>query len=318
MVEAVTVRERIAQVKLSNRELQTTIPWICDGIDGEIEKGLGGAPNSEFVFDEKGVLVRKRFWHDPDALRGFLAQRFGEVEEPTTVADLEKEREQKKVPRLELGKVPRLQVPDGMKLCDTFVIREGEQEEQEQVVKLLVEVEPSLLKGEGGKVWLGFFLDPIYRKAWDNRRGELHWELRVDRSDFEPIQGKSPKYEHAEDIDPREFLLDFKGAKKGVTYELLMKAVIKNVDGGGKRMIRERFRFQLTPTQRKARRSGSWMMKIVGDPMSFDRDGNGFVEKKELPDERAKIYLLHYDFNHDSRISKAEVDKFMRSVRHHE
>ena len=89
MVEAVTLSERLKQIAHANEELQTTIPWICDGLDAAVEKALGGAPNSEYVIDEKGVVLRKRFWHDPEALRGFLAERFGEVEHPTTVTDLE-------------------------------------------------------------------------------------------------------------------------------------------------------------------------------------------------------------------------------------
>ena len=58
------------------------------------------------------------------------------------------------------------------------------------------------------------------------------------------------------------------------------------------------------------------MMEIIGDPMAFDANQDGKVERDELPKERAQMYLLHYDRDHDSAISIKEAKILEETVRH--
>jgi uncharacterized protein YycO len=88
------------------------------------------------------------------------------------------------------------------------------------------------------------------------------------------------------------------------------------IETGESQAFTERYRFQIKASERKARRAGDWMMKIVGDPMSFDWNQDGKVEKDELPEGRVQIYLLHYDLDHDSAISSEEAKAFADTVRH--
>ena len=307
MVEAVTLNERLKQIAHANKELQTTIPWICDGLDGAVEKSLGGAPNSEYVIDEKGIIVRKRFWHDPEELRGFLAERFGKVEKPTTVADLKrKTTEQARTPQR------GLKVPEGMKICDVSPLRKVSEAEP-LFVKLIVEAGPKLLKSGAGKLWLGLFSDPIYDRRWDTVSEPLQWELTCDDPSFQPLKGEDPS--GASERGSREFLLEVKAAGKEANY--VLKASYALLDEAGKsETFRESYQFQIKASSRKARRAGDWMMKIVGDPMAFDANQDGKVEKDELPKGRAQIYLLHYDLDHDSTISPAEARAFEKTIRH--
>ena len=76
-------------MKEARRTLGSGFTWICDAIDNPIKHALGNAPNSEFVVDGKGRLVRKRAWSDPAALRADLEELVGKVENPTDPADLE-------------------------------------------------------------------------------------------------------------------------------------------------------------------------------------------------------------------------------------
>ena len=307
MVEAVTLSERLKQITHANQELQTTIPWICDGLDGAVEKALGGAPNSEYVIDEKGVIVRKRFWHDPEELRSFLAARFGEVAEPTTVADLKRE----PIVRAQSQKAG-LQVPEGMKLCEVSPRRKVSEEEP-LYVKLVVEAGPELLKSGTGKLWLGLFSDPIYGRRWDKSSEPVQWELSCDDASFQTVTGKGTGDEG--ELASREFLLNVQAVGKEASY--VLKARFSLLDEAGKsEVFTEQYQFQIKASQRKARRAGDWMMKIVGDPMSFDKNQDGRVEKDELPEGRAQFYLLHYDFDHDSAISREEAKIFEKTIRH--
>ncbi|MFT6178841.1 MAG: hypothetical protein ACJAQT_002680 [Akkermansiaceae bacterium] len=212
MVEAVTLNERLKQIEHANKELQTTIPWICDGLDGAVEKALGGAPNSEYAIDEKGVVVRKRFWLDPEELRSFLAARFGKVAKPTTVADLKREpvdpnQSQKR----------GLKVPEGMKLCDVSPLRKVSEKEP-LYVKLVLEAGPELLKSGMGKLWFDLFVDPIYGRRWDKSAEPVRWELTCDDPSFQAVKAKGV---HDEDErSSREFLLDVKAAGKEASYVL--------------------------------------------------------------------------------------------------
>ena len=307
MVEAVTLSERLKQIAHANQELQTTIPWICDGLDGAVEKALGGAPNSEYVIDEKGVVLRKRFWHDPEELRSFLAARFGAVEKPTTVADLKRE-------PIERAQSERrgLKVPEGMKLCDVSPLRKVSEKEP-LYVKLVVEAGPELLKSGAGKLWLGLFVDPIYDRQWDKKAEPVQWELTCDDPSFQAVKGKSAQDEG--ELGSREFLQDVKAAGKEATY--LLTANFSLLDEAGKsQTFTEQYQFQIKASKRKARRAGDWMMKIVGDPMAFDENQDGKVEQDELPKGRAQIYLLHYDLDHDLAISSEEAKTFEETIRH--
>ena len=50
--------------------------------------------------------------------------------------------------------------------------------------------------------------------------------------------------------------------------------------------------------------------------MAFDANQDGKVERDELPKERAQMYLLHYDRDHDSAISIKEAKILEETVRH--
>lgn len=307
MVEAVTLSERLKQIAYANQELQTTIPWICDGLDGAVEKALGGAPNSEYVVDEKGVVVRKRFWHDPEELRSFLAARFGKVAEPTTVADLKRET----IDRPQSQK-RGLTVPKGMKLCDVSPLRKVSEKEP-LYVKLVVEAGPELLKSGTGKLWIGLFVDPIYKRRWDKSAEPVQWELSCEDPSFQTVKGKGTRDE--DELSSSEFLLDVTAGGKEASY--VLAANFSLLDETGKsQAFTEQYRFQIKASKRKARRAGDWMMKIVGDPMAFDANQDGKVEKDELPEGRTQIYLLHYDRDHDSAISSEEAKTFAEAVRH--
>ena len=67
-------------MKEAQRTLGSEFTWICDTMTNDVKHSLGNAPNSEFVIDPKGVIVRKRVWSRPGELREDLEELVGPVE----------------------------------------------------------------------------------------------------------------------------------------------------------------------------------------------------------------------------------------------
>ena len=88
VIDAFTKEERLKQLALAKKRLGTTVPIVSDSLHGDIVKALKSAPNAEFVVDPEGKLVYRKYWHDPAALRTFLEERVGKVDNPTKIADL--------------------------------------------------------------------------------------------------------------------------------------------------------------------------------------------------------------------------------------
>ena len=111
-----TLEERLMHVREAERRLGSQAMWICDTMNNDLKHSLGDAPNSEFVFDPDGKVVRKRVWSRPQELRKDLEQLVGPVERPTAVDELD-------LPRFSppqtvaTGIVPGVQLPGSMLPC---------------------------------------------------------------------------------------------------------------------------------------------------------------------------------------------------------
>src|SRR6185503_8799999 len=69
-------------------QLGASIPWIVDAMDNRFKHALGDRPNSEFVIDPKGKIVRKRAWSHPAQVRKDLEELVGKVEKVTREEDI--------------------------------------------------------------------------------------------------------------------------------------------------------------------------------------------------------------------------------------
>ncbi|MFK7740266.1 MAG: hypothetical protein AB8H80_08075 [Planctomycetota bacterium] len=327
-VEAYTQGERRKQLATARRRLGTTVPMVSDSLDGSITRALQSAPNAEFIVDASGKLLSRKFWHDPAALRTFLAERLGAVEPPTQVEDLDMQLEfpQRKAPR---GIVPPQKMPKGMSILKSQpvlrtrpILPEG-QGDTPFFAKLLAEGSGPLCEEGAGNLYLGFYLDPVYDVHWNNPAGRLSWRIeRAERAgqkaaaatDFTPLTGTSPKYEHEIDIDPREFLIE---AKLPIQTELTLTVTytVCADDDSFCMPVTQQHRLWLERAPGMASRAGDWMTKLVGDPLQWDANDDGRVTRAELPVERAQIILLHFDRNHDNEISKTEAALFHDMIR---
>src|SRR6185436_15836864 len=87
-VQPFTLAERLAHAKQAEKQLGATIPWLVDDIDNRLKHALGNRPNSEFIVDPQGIIVRKRAWSHPAEVRKDLEQLVGTVDRVTPEKDV--------------------------------------------------------------------------------------------------------------------------------------------------------------------------------------------------------------------------------------
>lgn len=139
-------------------------PWLCDAMDNRVKHALGDAPNSEFIINSEGKVVRRRRWSDPEQLRKGLEELVGPVENPTRVADLDLRTEPPPtaaaVGVVEL--IPRSQMR--VLQAEPQIMEGG----QPFYAKLRAETDEDLLRSGRGTLYLGLHLDPLYHVHWNN------------------------------------------------------------------------------------------------------------------------------------------------------
>lgn len=194
------LKERLMHVAEAKRTLGSRIPWICDSMDNDLKHALGDRPNSEFVIDPDGKIVVSRSWSSPASLRNDLDKLVGKVESPTTIADLN----MKSLPppqKARTGVVPRVELPGQM----SPLITHPQESKTPHYAKLRAE-------SGNGKLYLGFFLDPLYKVHWNNKAPALKFKIEEPAGvTVTPNSGEAAKVEIDADADPREFLVEVTG-----------------------------------------------------------------------------------------------------------
>lgn len=188
----------IAEAK---RTLGSRITWLCDTMDNDLKHALGDRPNSEFILDPEGKIIEARQWSNPALLREDLVRLVGKVAKPTLVRNLNL----KQLPPPEkavTGVVKRVAMSGAMQPAKVEAI---ESPGDPLYAKLRAEF-------GGGKLYLGFFLDPLYKVHWNNEAPVLKYSIETPRGvTLSRSSGEGPKVAVKADADPREFLVDFSG-----------------------------------------------------------------------------------------------------------
>jgi len=187
-------------------------------MDNVAKHRLGDAPNSEFVIDPGGRVVRSRSWSDPDQLRKDLTELVGPVRKPTRESDLG-------LPRftpshdVARGVVPRIQRSGRMQVV---TVEAGVDSSKDPFyAKLRAEADSDLLRSGSGQMYLGFLIDPLYHVHWNNLSKPLHVAVTASKNaSVEPSVLDGPKVQAESDSDPREFLVTIENARRGTEIQL--------------------------------------------------------------------------------------------------
>ena len=221
-VQPFTLNERIAHARQAGRQLGASVPWLVDPMDNRLKHALADRANSEFVIDPDGTIVRKRAWSNPAQLRRDLERLVGRVAKPTREEDVHLNLQPPPRAPADRGVVPRLQRP---RMLPLVMEPKVEPSARPFFAKLRAEVDPSVLRGEPGRLYLGFHLDPVYEAHWNNLTPPLKFKLDLpDDVKIPRPTGEAPKIEFAADADPREFLLDVESWPGDVPVNLWLKA----------------------------------------------------------------------------------------------
>ncbi len=264
-----TLEERLAHVREARRTLGTSIPWLVDAMDNRLKHALGDAPNSEFVIDPQGKLVRVRRWSDPEALRKDLVELVGPTKKITRPEDV-KLRRQPPPKVAKQGVVPRLKVPRGMQPLRVEPQLAGSTEPF--YMKLRAEGEPQLLRSGQGKLYLGFYPDPIYHVHWNNLTPVPQITIEAPPGvKLSPATLKGPKVKEPADIDPREFLIEVQKAPRGSTpLRVKISYFACNDEAGWCKHLEQEY---LVYLQRDA--DGGRRMDFRGGPLAGRGPGRG-------------------------------------------
>ncbi len=272
-VRPFSIAERLMHVQEAKQRLDTRFAWICDTMSGDVKRALGNAPNSEFVIDPKGGIVRKRAWSDPDQLREDLIELVGPIDNPTETVEIEF-----RSPHDDEGR-PASGVLDPVKPASptTALNVEPLASDLPFYVKLRAEADRKLSESGEGQMYLGLHIDPIHRVHWNNLADPPQYELILPAGvHATPQSGSGPKVEVEADVDPREFLIDV----TGFTGEpILVKVRYFACDDAESFCIPVEQEYKIRP--------------------SIDPDGGWVFARGERPDGRRRTALAKVDAKSD-------------------
>jgi len=316
-VQPFTLDERQAHARQAENSLGATIPWLVDAMDNRLKHALGDRPNSEFIIDPKGKIVRKRAWSNPLQVRKDLEELVGPVEKITKEADVKLKLALPLKPAADRGIVPRLARPRMQAIeMEPVVDPKG----PPFYAKLRVEADADALKNGTGKLYLGFHLDPFHDAHWNNLTPPLKYKLELPEGvKIAKAEAAAGKVAAVSDADPREFILDVeswpadKPVKLAVTYSACVGEAChvirqeyvlrlhRDKDGGGARGVG----------------AGFWDAdEFVKQMLTRDKDGDGKLDRTEVMG-LVLPHFDHFDVNKDGVLDAKELKEVTRWLNEH-
>lgn len=200
-VQAQNMSERFLQLAEAKKKLGTSVPWIADTIDDSFRVAMKTNSNSIFVISPDSEIVYAADRMNGDGLRQALAKLVGPVENPTSARDLDLP-QMPRIRSINLTNDIRVERPDGLvilsitpaKPLDTYY------------VKLRAEAEPALLETGKGRLFLGFYPDPIHDAHWNNLTPGMKYVLDLPEGvSADPTSAEANRGPGDSDTEPRQF-----------------------------------------------------------------------------------------------------------------
>ncbi len=305
------VKERLMHIEEIVRRSKSEMPWLCDNMKHDLKSALRAAPNGEYVFDKDGKMIRKRFWSDPNTLRQDLETLVGKVDKPTKVEDLPTRFVVEKR-TIASGVVPRIQIPGRMAALEIEPMG-AKKDEAPFYVKLRAEMSGRVVMGgqKKGKLYLGFYLDPLYKVHWNNKMAPI--KVQIDGGECLSVNESKltgPKVKEAADVDPRQFLVDveLKDAKK----EFVVTVSYAACDDAETFCIplTQKYKIKINRDRFGGSRPGVFMPQMFANVRQHDKNKDGTITADELPKGQVTLFIGHMDKNNDNQISAKEIEEF--------
>lgn len=317
-VQPFTDEERVLQARQAVKQFGTTIPWLVDKVDNRLKHALGDRPNSQFLIDPTGKIVRKRAWANYHSVRSDLEELVGKSPTTTRPEDIQlvvTSALKSPAPRGLVDRIERLE------MRPIISIPSAEESKFPFYAKLRAEADRDLLARGRGKLYLGFHLDPIHGAYWNNLSDPLRVRLSgTDSVTLEASNLVAKKMTQMTDADPREFVLAVESWKAdsplrvevtyfacegGTTCKRVNQSYTlhlrRDVDGGGAR----------------SEGSGLWKAnEMTARLLAGDNDGDGQINRAEA----AGLILPHFedlDRDNSGRLDRKELAVFTEWINHH-
>ncbi len=317
-VQPFTIAERLAHARQAEKQLGATVPWIVDAMDNRLKRALGNRPNSEFLVNPEGIIVRKRAWSHPAQVRKDLVELVGPVDRVTKDEDVHLNLELPLKAPAARGVVQRIRRPQMQPIVMEPQI---EPKGLPFYAKLRAEADFDLFRSGAGRLYLGFHLDPFHEGHWNNLTKPLSFKLQVPEGmKVDKLSAEAAAVEAISDADPREFLLNVEAWPDGepirltVTYSACVGETSchtvkqeyvlhlkRDIDGGGAR----------------GEGAGYWDPKeFTRQMLASDKDGDGKLSKSEA----RGLILPHFDaldIDHDGLLDREELNAVSDWLNHH-
>lgn len=206
LVEPQNIGERILHAKEAQRRMETRVPWVVDTLDDNIRVALRANSQTVYFISPQGEILYAGDHLNGPALREAIAREVGPATTYTTTADLD-------LPDLGRAQGTGQNADNGLqvKRSDGLVIlaTTADKPEDTYYVKLRAEADPALLETGTGRLFLGFYPDPIHNASWNNLTEPMKYVLTppegavVTPNEQQAKQGPGEK-----DNQPRQFWVD--------------------------------------------------------------------------------------------------------------
>lgn len=309
-VQPVVLEERLAHARQAEKQLGASIPWLVDAMDNRLKHALGDRPNSEFVIDPEGKVVRKRAWSYPAQLRKDLEELVGKPDRVTRDEEIKLALQAPLKAPAPRGVVPRLKRPRMQPLVMQACT---DKTDQPFFVKLRAEADGPLMNKGAGKLYLGFHLDPFHQAHWNNLTEPLKYQISLPNgAKVAKPAGEASKVAPVSDSDPREFLVDVAAwpQDQPLTVTVSYAACVgesachtvkqtyilrrkRDIDGGGAR----------------SEGAGFWdPEQFAEQALEGDKNGDGKLSKNEV---RGLVlpFFEQFDRNKDGFLDPAEIEE---------
>ncbi len=268
-------------------------------MDDAATKAFRGTYNGEFILDPQGKFVRERFWSNPRTLRADLIELVGPVENPTKIKDLPV-RFRPEPRKVSSGVANPIKLPRGLTTIELEYKPIGDN--RPLYVKLRAEMTQEQVDGKY-QMYLGFYVDPIYRTRWNNTAGRVRVEITApEEMGFAETKLKGPKVEVDADVDPRMFLVDFDSKGNLGPIQIKLHYVVCDDAETLCFPVTQEFAVTPKPLGNSSTRPGIFLNNMFGDVKKLNKNGDGNVT----------LYMTHIDYNLDNVISTDELERFNR------
>lgn len=216
-VEPQNMKERLLHVAAAKKKLETKVPWLADTLEDSMRVGLRAGSHSVYLVSPKGEVVFASSGIDGESLRAALGKAVGAVTPPTRPSDLDLPRITRAPRQVNEDTEVRVERPTNMVILKSTPASP----EDTYYVKLRAGADPELLRTGKGKLFLGFYPDPIHEAKWNNLVAPMRYVLKLpDGVKATPATAPAPKVEGDSDNEPRQFWVEIDSDSKPGDIEL--------------------------------------------------------------------------------------------------